>query len=82
MQRDYLSACPTTRCDDLSKANGSQKETASGYVICRSLAVSLTIDQLALLNAFELMALGPKELWLRGLHLWEPAAETDWLKLP
>ena len=64
------------------RSNDLKKKRQAIYVLCRSPAASLAIDRLALLNAFELMALGPKELWLRGLHLWEPAAETDWLKLP
>ena len=58
-----------------------KKRPPAVYVLCRSPAVSLAIDRLALLNAFELMELGLKELWLRGLHLWDPAAEADWLKL-
>ena len=57
------------------------KRPPAVYVHCRSPTVSLDIDWLALLNAFELMELGLKELWLRGLQLWEPAAEADWLKL-
>ncbi len=59
-----------------------KKKPPAVYVLCRSPAVSLAIYQLVLLNAFELMDLAPKEFWWRGLHLWEPAAEADWLKLP
>ena len=49
-------------------------------MICRPLAASLAIDQLVLLNAFELMELAPKELWLRGLRSWEPDVQADWLQ--
>lgn len=82
MRRDYLSPCPTTKWYDLSRLIDLKKKPLALDVDGRTLAVSFVVDQLALLNAFELMALGPKELWLRGFHLWESAAEADWPKLP
>lgn len=74
--------CLTTTWDEASKVTDLEKKPLAVYAIFRPLAASLAIDQLALLNAFELMELALKEFWWRGLHLWEPAAEVDWLRLP
>lgn len=74
--------CLTTTWDEASKVTDLEKKPLAVYAICRPLAASLAIDQLALLNVFELMALGPNELWLRGLRSWEPDVQADWLQRP
>ena len=80
MRRDYLSLCPTTKWQDLSRLINLKKKPLALDVDGRTLAVSFVVDQRALFNAFELMALRPKELWLRGLRSWEPAVQADWLQ--
>ena len=82
MRRDYLSPCPTTKWYDLSRLIDLKKKPLALDVDGRTLAVSFVVDQHALFSAFELMALGPKELWLRGLRSWEPDVQTDWLQRP
>lgn len=82
MRRDYLSPCPTTKWYDLSRLIDLKKKPLALDVDGRTLAVSCAIDQRRWLNAFELKALGPKELWLRGLRSWEPAVQADWLQQP
>lgn len=82
MRRDYLSPCPTTKWYDLSRLIDLKKKPLALDVDGRTLAVSFVVDQRALFNAFELMALRPKELWRRGSHSWEPVAQVDWLQQP
>ena len=74
---------PLTEPDD--EVRESLEDKQKPLALCvegRTLAVSLAVDLSALFNAVERKALRPKELWRRGLHLWELAAEADWLKLP
>lgn len=82
MRRNYLSPCPTTKWYHLSRLIDLKKKPLALDVDGRTLAVSCAIDQRRWLNAFELKALRPKELWLRGLRSWEPAVQADWLQQP
>ena len=82
MRRDYLSPCPTTKWYDLSRLIDLKKKPLALDVDGRTLAVSFVVDQLVLFNAFQLMALEPRELWRRGLRSREPVAQVDWLQQP
>ena len=72
---------PLTEPDD--EVRESLEDKQKPLALCvegRTLAVSLAVDLSALFNAVERKALRPKELWWRGLHLWEPAVQADWLQ--
>ena len=77
MRRDYFSPCATTKWYALSRLIDLKKKPLALDVDGRTLAVSFAVDQRALLSAFVLMALRPKELWRRGLRSREPVAQVD-----